>query len=161
MLKLKSKLLILLSTLGLSFSLWAADPYWKEGVDDQELEITVYHSPTCGCCYAWMDHLREHNFIVKERMVQNVSPIKQELGLPPQAASCHTALMGDKIIKGHVPAQDIKKVLNNADIKALTVPGMVSGSPGMDTEGAPKDPFKVYAIHHDGEVDVYKTYEGY
>jgi len=140
----------------------AGDPVWLEGKTDQQYEITVYRSATCGCCKAWIDHLEDHAFIVKDEVVENVNSHKQRLGVPAQGASCHTAEVNGKVIEGHVPAQDIKKLLaEKSNVRLLTVPGMPSGGPGMDMAGARKDAFKVYSVDSDDKVAVYSSYENY
>lgn len=140
----------------------SADPFWKQGLSEERHEITVYRSETCGCCKGWISHLKEHNFDVKDVTVKSVNPYKQKYGVPSQAASCHTAVVDGVVIEGHVPAQDIKKLLvNKGDIRLLTVPAMPSGTPGMDTPNAPKDDFNVYAISQDNEVSIYKKYSNY
>ena len=146
----------------LAVSAYAADPFWRQGMTDESHEITVYRSETCGCCKGWIEHLREHNFAVKDVTVDDVNTFKQQFGVPPQAASCHTAVVDGVVIEGHVPAQDIKRLLSSEhDIRLLTVPAMPSGTPGMDTPGAPKQAFKVYSIDRADEVGVYNQYENY
>ena len=141
---------------------YAGDEYWQQGMTDQRHEITVYRSATCGCCKGWIAHLREHNFDVKDVTVADVQPYKKDLGVPPQAASCHTALVEGLVVEGHVPAQDIKRLLSQEhNVRLLAVPAMPSGSPGMDTPGAPKQDFKVYAISKDEEVGIYNVYSNY
>ena len=141
---------------------FAGDEYWQQGMTDQRHEITVYRSATCGCCKGWIAHLREHNFDVKDVTVADVQPYKKDLGVPPQAASCHTALVEGLVVEGHVPAQDIKRLLSQEhNVRLLAVPAMPSGSPGMDTPGAPKQDFKVYAISKDEEVGIYNVYSNY
>ena len=140
----------------------AADPFWKQGITDERHEIIVYRTESCGCCKGWIDHLEEHNFDVKDIRVTNVSPYKQNLNVPHEAASCHTAVVDGVVIEGHVPAQDIKQLLSNkGDIRMLTVPAMPSGTPGMDTPGSPKHDFDVYAITEDDKVRVYNSYSNY
>lgn len=162
-LTLKTGLLTLaLSAPLLSNTVLAENPRWKEGATAQSYEITVYHSPTCGCCKGWIKHLEDHNFAVQSVEVDNVMPFKQKYGVPQQGASCHTAVVNGKVVEGHVPAQDIKRLLaSKNDIRLLTVPGMPSGGPGMDMAGAPKDAFKVYGITEDNRVKVYNQYENY
>ena len=143
-------------------SAFAADEFWQRGITDERHEITVYRSASCGCCKGWIDHLEEHNFAVKDVTVTNVEPYKKNLGVPPRAASCHTAVVGGVVIEGHVPAQDIKRLLSSEHgTRLLTVPAMPSGTPGMDPPGAPKQDFKVYAISTDNEVSIYNAYSNY
>jgi hypothetical protein len=140
----------------------SADPFWKQGLTGDSHEIVVYRSETCGCCKDWIAHLREHNFVVNDVRVSSVSPYKQNLNVPQEAASCHTAVVDGLVVEGHVPAQDIKRALSDrGDTRLLTVPAMPSGTPGMDMPGAPKQAFKVYAISDQDEVSVYNSYADY
>ena len=157
------KLILLFTTSLLALPAWSADPVWLEGKTDEQLEITVYRSESCGCCKGWIDHLKDHNFVVKDVTVDDVNPYKAEYGVPVKAASCHTARVNGVTIEGHVPAQDIKRLLadKDHDIRLLTVPAMPSGTPGMDPPGAPKDPFNVYPIDNQNKVGVFKSYSDY
>mgnify|MGYP001819855830 CR=1 FL=1 len=142
--------------------LWAANPAWLEGKTDAQHEITVYRSASCGCCKGWIDHLRDHNFDVTDVTVDDVNKFKQQFNVPTQAASCHTATVEGVTIEGHVPAQDIKRLLaDKGIIRLLTVPAMPSGTPGMDTPGAPKDEFRVYSVSQDDQASVYNIYSDY
>ena len=144
-------------------TVYAADPVWQQNSDSVSHKITVYRSASCGCCKGWIDHLKDHNFDVEDVVVENVDPIKQQHGVPEQGASCHTAVVDGLVVEGHVPAQDIKRLLadSNSDIRLLTVPGMPSGGPGMDWPGARKDAFKVFAVSNDEKVSVYNEYKDY
>jgi hypothetical protein len=87
-----------------------------------------------------------------------MSKIKKIYSIPVSVASCHTAIIKEYIIEGHVPASDIKKLIKDMpDILGLAVPGMPIGSPGME-RGDKKVPYKVYAILRDGSVRVYNSY---
>jgi hypothetical protein len=142
--------------------LWAANPVWLEGKTDDRYEITVYRSASCGCCKGWINHLKDHNFDVIDIAVDDVNKFKLQFNVPSQAASCHTAIVNGVTIEGHVPAQDIKRLLTDkGDIKLLAVPAMPSGTPGMDTAGAPKDQFRVYSLSQDEQVGVYRLYSNY
>ena len=146
----------------LSFSAVAADPFWKQGITEERHEIVVYRIESCGCCKGWIKHLEDHNFEVKDIRVETVDPYKTNLRVPREAASCHTAVVDGVVIEGHVPAQDIKRLLTDKrDIRLLTVPAMPSGTPGMDMPGAPKQDFKVYAINQDDDVSVFNSYSNY
>ena len=141
---------------------WAGNPVWLEGKTDEQHQITVYRSASCGCCKGWIDHLRDHNFDVTDVTVDDVNKFKLQFNVPTEGASCHTAVVDGITIEGHVPAQDIKRLLaDRGDIRLLTVPAMPSGTPGMDTPGAPKDNFRVYSISQDDKVDVFQTYSDY
>ena len=141
---------------------WAANPAWLEGKTGDRYEITVYRSASCGCCKGWINHLKEHNFDVTDITVDDVNKFKLQFNVPQQAASCHTATVNGVTIEGHVPAQDIKRLLTDiGDIRLLAVPAMPSGTPGMDTPGAPKDAFRVYSVNQDDQVDIYRSYSDY
>src|SRR5262245_34015790 len=86
--------------------------------------VTVYKSPSCGCCSKWVAHMREAGFTVEVRDVDNVHPIKMRVGLP-----CHTAEVGGYFLEGHVPAADVKRLVTEKPAaKGLAVPGMPVGS---------------------------------
>jgi hypothetical protein len=96
-------------------------------------DVTVYKSPYCGCCTAWSEHMRDNGFNVTEIKREDMDTIKKEKGVPEQLESCHTALIDGYVIEGHVPAADIKRLLNERpDAKGLSAPGMPMGSPGME-----------------------------
>ena len=117
-------------------------------------EMTVYKSPTCGCCSEWVKHVRAAGFKVKVIDMDDVSSIKAESGVPGKLASCHTALVGGYVIEGHVPADLIKRLLQErAKIRGLSVPGMVAGSPGM--EGGPPQHYDVVTFDAKGRSSVY------
>ena len=119
-------------------------------------EVTVYKSPTCGCCNAWIDHLEENGFTVKVHDHQDMAPIKQQIGVPYELRSCHTAKVGDYVLEGHVPADLVVEMLTKKPaIKGLAVPGMPMGSPGM--EGPRKDPYDVVTFTDDGTTTVYAS----
>jgi len=153
--------LLLLLCLG-ALPAWGSNPAWLEGMTPERHEITVYRSASCGCCKGWIDHLEAHHFDVTDVTVDDVNRFKQQFDVPTQAASCHTAVVDGIVIEGHVPAQDIKRLLTDPGaVRLLTVPAMPSGTPGMDTAGARKDPFRVYAVDRDNGVEVFQTYSDY
>ncbi|MET0105131.1 MAG: DUF411 domain-containing protein [Sedimenticola sp.] len=119
-------------------------------------EIVVYKSPTCGCCNDWIKHLKENGFSVEAHNKQNMSEIKNELGVPRRLQSCHTAKVNGYVIEGHVPADLITKMLREKpQIKGLSVPGMPMGSPGM--EGPRKDDYDIVMFSENGKTSVYAS----
>jgi len=121
------------------------------------LEITVYRSPSCGCCKAWATHLEQNGFTVKQVELDDLSEIKAQAGITQRLASCHTAIIGRYAIEGHVPAADIKRlVAGKPEVAGLTAPGMPSGSPGM--ENGRKDPYDVLAFTRDGKTTVWASH---
>lgn len=121
--------------------------------------MTVYKSPTCGCCKKWIDHLEENGFKVKSVDMRDVIPKKVELGITQQTASCHTGVINGYVIEGHVPASDIKRLLKEkpANALGLSVPGMPIGSPGME-QGNRKDNYSVLIIDKTGRLNEYNRY---
>lgn len=119
--------------------------------------MTVYKSPACGCCQAWVNKMEDAGFEVKARDTQFMRSIKREHGISRQFASCHTAVIGDYVIEGHVPAREITKLLENQyKVNGLAVPGMPAGSPGMEMGGR-KDPYNVIAFT-DKKASVFASY---
>ena len=110
--------------------------------------MEVWKDPNCGCCKDWIEIMEKSGFDVKVHEVGN-SAVRTKLGLPAQYGSCHTALVGGYVVEGHVPAADVRKLLQEKP-KALgiTAPGMPVGSPGMDGPeyGGRKDPYDVLLI---------------
>ena len=118
--------------------------------------VTVYKSPTCGCCTGWVDHMYDNGFAVVTQNVtyEELHDMRTTYGVPQELASCHTALVEDYVIEGHVPADLIATILQDkADVAGLAVPGMPAGAPGMD--GANPQPFDVFAFSNDGTASVY------
>ena len=116
--------------------------------------ILVYKSPSCGCCKAWMDHLSQNGFKVTGKDMNDVQPMKDEVGLPAKLASCHTAIVDGYVIEGHVPAADIQRLLKERPkIVGLSAPGMPPSSPGMDQPG--KVPYDVIAFDAKGTTTVF------
>ncbi|MEO0333770.1 MAG: DUF411 domain-containing protein, partial [Bacteroidota bacterium] len=74
-------------------------------------EITVFRSPTCGCCGKWIEHAEAAGFQVKDEVTEDMSAIKQQYGVPQTLTSCHTTVVGNYIIEGHVPAEDVQRLL--------------------------------------------------
>ncbi len=115
--------------------------------------VTVYHSPTCGCCKEWIKHLQANGFTVKSVEQDDVSPIKAELGVPRKLVSCHTAMVAGYVIEGHVPAGDIQRLLREKPrVAGLSAPGMPPASPGMDMG---KDPYDVVTFDLQGRSTVW------
>lgn len=122
-------------------------------------EITVYKSPTCGCCTGWAEHLRRAGFTVVEKARDDMESIKQRLGVPDRLASCHTAVVDGYVIEGHVPADDIRRLLRDKPpIAGLAAPGMPQRSPGMQPPGLPPKDYDVLSFDAMGRTDVFTRY---
>lgn len=119
--------------------------------------VTVYKSPTCGCCKAWVDHLREHGFRVVAVDTTELDGIKRQHGVSQELTSCHTAIVGGYVVEGHVPASDIRRLLaERPRITGLAVPGMPQGSPGMET--GVKEAYQVLAFTRGGGTSVFASH---
>ena len=119
--------------------------------------VDVYKTASCGCCGAWVKHMKENGFTVRAHDVANPSDYREKFGIPKQFGSCHTAKVGGYAIEGHVPAADVVRLLAaKPNARGLAVPAMPLGSPGM--EGPRKDPFDVLLVKANGSTSVYKHY---
>lgn len=119
--------------------------------------VIVYKTPTCGCCKAWVEHLRVAGFEVQVRDLADVTPEKQRLGVPPRLASCHTAVIDGYVIEGHVPAADVERLLaTRPAVTGIAVPGMPMGSPGM--EYGPAVAYDVIAFKLDGTLALFASH---
>ena len=123
----------------------------------QELPTVVVHkSASCGCCGLWVDHMRAAGFPVDVRNTENLNPIKESLGVPVGKGSCHTAQVGGYFVEGHVPASDIKRLLQEKpDAKGLVLPGMPLGSPGMEVPDGRTQPYTVELVSRDGSTSAF------
>lgn len=121
--------------------------------------VTVYKSATCGCCSKWITHLENEGFNVVAYNREDMMTIKQDAGLQPELASCHTAFVDGYVVEGHVPANDIKRLLvERPAILGLTAPGMPQKSPGMQTEGLAPQGYDVLAFDKAGNAEVFTSY---
>jgi len=121
----------------------------KTASQENSVVATVYKSPSCGCCGVWASYMKKEGYEVETKNIQDMSAIKQELGVPYELESCHTAEVGGYVVEGHIPNEAIQKLLvEKPDIKGIGMPGMPSGSPGMP--GPKTDDFVIYEINHDG-----------
>lgn len=128
---------------------------WAEGLP----EVAVMKDPTCGCCEKWVTHLREEGFTVTVTDGP-VTPLKVRLGVPRELSSCHTAQVGGYVVEGHVPAGAIKRLLaEKPQGIGLAVPGMPTGSPGMEVEGAEPATYDV-VLFGSGAPGTFARYRG-
>ena len=125
-------------------------------------EMTVYRSPTCGCCGVWVDHAQKHGFKIEDIKTDEMEALKQKHNIPAELASCHTTIIDGYVMEGHIPADDIKRFLTEQPegLVGLAVPGMPIGTPGMEAKDI-KQPFQVLAFNDKGEVEVFNEYESY
>lgn len=117
-------------------------------------QVDVYKNANCGCCSKWVQHLQQSGFAVKTHDVSDVAPTRRQLKIPDRLSSCHTARVGPYAVEGHVPAQDIARLLKEKP-KAigLAVPAMPPGSPGMETTVSM--PYDTLLVRADGSTVVF------
>lgn len=136
----------------------ASDP--SSGRTERLPEITVYKSPTCGCCTDWEEHLERAGFKVVSHKRTNMNSVKKQLGVKSHLASCHTGLIDGYVIEGHVPADDIKRLLRERpDVMGLTAPGMPQHSPGMQPPGEKPRGYSVLMFDEEGRTRVFTRYD--
>lgn len=148
--------MVLRTLFALCLALAASSPAFA--ATDEATAIEVWKSPTCGCCGKWVEHLEANGFTVTAKNTSSgmLDRIKRQAGIEEKLASCHTGLIEGYAIEGHVPAADIKRLLQERpDAIGLTVPDMPIGSPGMEQPNGETEPYDVLLVKKDGSVEVF------
>ena len=118
------------------------------------VSIKVYKDPNCGCCKSWIEHLEKNGFKVEVMDMPDLSAVKSKYGVTQELQACHTGVVGNYTVEGHVPADLILKMIKEKPaIAGLAVPGMPMGSPGM--EGATKEKYDILTFDRAGRTTVY------
>jgi hypothetical protein len=118
--------------------------------------LVVTKNATCGCCNLWVEHMRRAGFDVEVHDVDNLDPIKTRLGVPVGKGSCHTAQIGGYFIEGHVPAEDVRRLLaERPDARGLVLPGMPLGAPGMELPDGTAQTYTVEMVRRDGSTEAF------
>jgi len=124
-------------------------------------EMTVHKHASCGCCNVWIEHMREAGFVVRTQDVPDMGPVKDAAGVPTSMGSCHTAHVGGYFVEGHVPAEDVLRLLRERpEAKGLAVPGMPLGSPGMEHPDGIVQPYAVHLVLSDGSTREFGRHGG-
>ena len=132
---------------------------YARSAGSKQASVEVYKSPTCRCCSKWIDHMRQHGFAVTSTDLPDVSVIKKQHNVPGDLTSCHTALVRGYVVEGHVPARDVRRLLEqHPAVAGIAVPGMPTGSPGMEVDGSPADAYDVVSFNTRGKVGVFASY---
>ncbi|MCY1273280.1 hypothetical protein D9M68_213820 [compost metagenome] len=121
--------------------------------------IDVHRDANCGCCKAWISHLQDNGFEVRDHVEADMAAVKTRLGVPHGLGSCHTGVIDGQFVEGHVPAADILKLRQRPDLLGAAVPGMPAGSPGMEM-GERRDAYQVIGLQRDGQRQVLAEYPG-
>ena len=104
-------------------------------LENGNVSLTMYRSEGCDCCIKWADYLEDEGWEVSVETVSDMYPVKEEMGVPGELSSCHTAIVDGYVIEGHVPIEDIKRLLaERPDAIGVSAPGMPPNSPGMDLD---------------------------
>ena len=123
--------------------------------------MVVHKSASCGCCGLWVDHMRAAGFAVEVRNTDDLNPLKERVGVPYGKGSCHTAEVAGYFIEGHVPAEDVKRLIaEKPDAKGLVLPGMPMGSPGMESPDGRIQPYTVEMVARDGTISAFAEHAG-
>ncbi len=124
--------------------------------------LHVYKTATCGCCGKWVEHMEAHGFdvAVHEMSQAELADVKAKKGIGSELQSCHTAEIGGYLVEGHVPADDLKRLLKQKPdgVKGIAVPGMPIGSPGMEMEDRPAEAYDVVTFDAAGETEVFASH---
>ena len=118
-------------------------------LSDFDGNVEFHKSMSCGCCGAHSSYIKRQGLDHRIINMDDVSPIKDTLGVPDGLRSCHTVILGDYFVEGHMPVEAIEKLITEKpDIAGIALPGMPSGSPGMP--GTKTETWIIYAVNHDG-----------
>jgi hypothetical protein len=121
--------------------------------------VAVFKDAACGCCSQWVEHLKANGFDPTATNVPDLDAVKAKYNIPRRTQSCHTAIVEGYVVEGHVPAADIRRLLEERPaIAGLAVPAMPVGSPGMEVPGVKPQPYDVLALNKDGTTAVYASY---
>ena len=148
-------LLILSASLFFAFNFVADKQEVLANTNKNYLNVEVFKTPSCGCCYGYVLFLEKEKFNVKQTDMRSLHSIKKKYNIPLEMQSCHTTIMGKYFIEGHVPLQAVNKLLKEQpDIDGIALPGMPIGTPGMP--GEKEEPYVIYQLI-DGKFSVFMT----
>lgn len=140
---------IIVVTVGVGLKVKSSDFGEVKGEDD--IKAVLYKSPTCSCCLGHAGYLNGKGFDVETVVERDITSVKQKYNIPNNMQSCHTAVIGDYFVEGHMPVEAIEKLLSEKpDIDGISLPNMPAGSPGMP--GVKKGDFVIYSLK-DGESE--------
>lgn len=136
--------LLIASALGLHVAATAAAPI-----------VRVYKTANCECCAEWVKHLQANGFTVRTQEIESPAVLRDKFGMPEEFGSCHSAVVQGYAIEGHVPADEIKRLLREQpDAKGLAVPSATRGSVGFEASSSTgRD---VFLVHGDGKHSTYR-----
>jgi len=143
-----------LGVIALPASAWALTQPPK----NMRRRITVYKSPECECCKKWVEHVKQTGWIIDVKDVDDMAKVKKDARIPAKLQSCHTAVVGRFVFEGHVPADLLLAFMKNPrGVAGLAVPGMPTGTPGMEIPGRAPEHYQVLGWYRDGRTFVYAS----
>jgi len=117
------------------------------------VKATLYHNPGCMCCEQYADYLKNKGYDVEILNTNDMAALNDKHGVKPELSACHTMLIDDYVVVGHVPEAAIAKLLRERPaVRGISLPGMPTGSPGMSGQKA--SPFAIQSL----TGAVYATY---
>ncbi len=132
----------------LSLSVPLALPLPPRAFAEEQKTGVLYKNPECSCCEEYAKYLRKSGYTIKVVSTHDLSAIKKQHGVPEELEGCHTLIVGNYVVEGHVPLTHIDRLLaEKPAIKGISLPGMPQGSPGMT--GRKQEPFVIYEIGSD------------
>ena len=117
--------------------------------------VEVFKTPSCGCCNGYILFLEKEKFKVKQTDMKSFQTIKQKYNIPLEMQSCHTTIMGEYFIEGHVHYEAVNKLLKEQfDIDGIALSGMPIGTSGMP--GEKDEPYIIYQLIY-GKSSIFMT----
>lgn len=150
---------VLLVILSILFWSWmfqdnSETPLNDDAFNNGDITLIMYHGEGCTCCGRWADYLEDHGVTVKEQLLDNPQSFKDEKNVPPRLRSCHTAMVDGYVVEGHVPIEDIRRLLSERpDAIGISAPGMPPSSPGMDAPFSQE--YQIILFDKSGNMSVY------
>lgn len=122
--------------------------------------VVMHKHPSCGCCGGWAEHMRAAGFKVEVQDHHDMAGIKDRFDVPLELSSCHTSVIDGYVVEGHIPADDIKRLIGERpDARGLILPGMPLGSPGMEHPQGITQPYTVSLLGHDGSTNDFSHHQ--
>ena len=157
----KTLALIALLVIGIAGSvIWLIINDYNERQDNMATSVTeavMYKNSGCQCCDKWATYMGRYGYNISVQPVSNMPEIKDKYHIPSDMESCHTTLIDGYTVEGHVPVEDINRLLDERpQAVGISAPGMPSSSPGMNTSF--NTPYDVYLIDQKGNSQVYASH---
>jgi hypothetical protein len=135
----------------ISIIVFALGFIWLSQNNNQDYDAVVYKSPTCSCCRQYISYLEREGYNIKSESINDMQSVKEKYDISPIMESCHTMVIDDYVVEGHVPIEVVKKLLTEKpNIAGISLPDMPAGSPGMP--GIKRDPFTIYSLAQNNPV---------